>query len=204
MVAHMWHATNFPNILSASDCWGRSEHWPPIPFHTVATSDSACTVKRVHTWNISCHTETPGSRRGRKFESDLLDVFTSTFYSTKKPHLGIERICWRERLKALVITISCSLCALSPINLMKACSFLLPWNPWITNFFTCWTHSTGQASCQNLRLTIPVGLLIFTDCKLNQRTHGYDSGGNNLFDKASKLPRCLPLIQNVKWNMQDW
>ena len=62
-------------------------------------------------------------------------------------------------------TIFFSACALSATNLIKACSFLFPWNPWITNFFTCWRHPTGQASCQNLRLTFPVGLSTFTDCK---------------------------------------
>ena len=67
--------------------------------------------------------------------------------------------------KHIIITIFFSACALSAMNLMNACSLLFPRNPWITNFFTCWRHSTGQASCQKLRLTFPVGLLTFTDCK---------------------------------------
>lgn len=103
----------------------------------------------------------------------------------------------------IIITSFSSPWALSPMNLINACSFFFPWNPWITNFFTCWTHSTGQASCQNLRLTFPVGLRTFTDCKSNQRNIWYESDGNNLIIwYGTKLD--VTLMQNARWKVDKF
>jgi hypothetical protein len=78
-------------------------------------------------------------------------------------------------------TIFSSTWALSAMNLTNASSLFFPRNPWITNFLMCSsTHSTLPTTCQNLKLTFPVGLKASIDCKFDQNIYGYDSGSNNL------------------------